>query len=86
MVEKSLGACNDFLLLGTGDAGCGAAKILTVAQAYFSKNQKLLLAHDEVYFAKAAVIVRGDQGKALCFKKLAGMPLSGRSRGFRRKF
>lgn len=65
MVEKSPCACNDFLLLASGDTGGGTAKILAVAQAHFSEYQQGLLLHDEINLAHATAIVGADKTKAL---------------------
>lgn len=63
MLEKRLGACNDFLLLGPGYAGGRATEVPAVAQAYFREHQQLSLPHDQIYFATSAAIVGLDQAK-----------------------
>lgn len=77
MLEKSPGACNDFLLLACVDTGGGTAEILMLAQTHFSKYEQALLLHDEINLAGAAAIVGGDQFKALGQQKIARGVFSG---------
>lgn len=72
MVEKSLCACNDFLLLACADAGGSPTETWMVAQAYFRKHEQRLLLHDEVNLAEPAAIVGADQAKALRQEKITG--------------
>ena len=68
MVEKSSGACNDFLLFGCGDAAEGAAKGCVAPQSNLDKQQAMPLQHDQVDFAPVAAVVTADQLAALSLK------------------
>jgi len=61
MVEKSPCACNDFLLLGKGDAGEGAAESAVPTQADFGENEQRFLPHYKVDFTEAALVVAADE-------------------------
>ena len=61
MVEKSPGACNDFLLFGVGDAAKGATICDVAAQTDLDEQQAMLMQHDKVDFAPIAVVVAANQ-------------------------
>lgn len=72
MVEKSPGACNDFLLLGKGDAAKGAAKGCVATQAHLDEQQAMLMQHDKVDFASIAAVITAHQLTAQLLQVAAG--------------
>lgn len=76
MVEKSPGACNDFLLFGEGDAAKGTTKCRVSTQADFDEQQAMLMQHDKVNFAPIAAVVAANQLTAPLLKVAAGGQLA----------
>ena len=65
------GGCQ-FLLLGRGNAGCRTSKVTARAQAYFDKNPRVAILHDEIDFTKAAAPVARNTRQTLRREKAFG--------------